>query len=164
MGWAGVPGGFSYTGGVTQITAAGGRQPVLVLSADAAAFTDDERRAAWESLSLSGPVQVNRLYEFSAADLARIFVEIWPEVVIGLGLNLSASAIWDGLKHLFSKREAPTTIEIRRHYADGRETKAIVTTADPEIAKFALENLDEEQRPTVVVFDPADRSWKALDP
>lgn len=75
-------------------------------------------------------------------------------------MNLSSSVIYDGLKRLFSKHQKQTTIEIRRNYADGTETNAVVTTDDLEVARLALERLEERQEVITIIFDLDDHSWR----
>jgi len=161
---AGVLGGWSYTAGEPQIRPSQNERPIVVISADAAAFTDADRVAAWEAISESVPAQVNRLFQFSAAaEVARVIVQIWPEVAAALGLNLSSSVIYDGLKRLFSKDRRQTTIEIRRNYADGTQTNAIVTTDDLELIRLALERLDHRQQTTTIVFDLVEQTWRSRE-
>lgn len=161
---AGVPGGWSFTAAEPQIRPSEDQKPLVVISADAAAFTDADRTVVWEAISETVPVQVNRLFQFSAVtEVVRVIVEIWPEVAVALGVNLSSSVIYDGLKRLFSKGRKQTTIEIRRNYADGTETNAIVTTDDPEVARLALERLEDEQEAITLVFDLDDQSWRSAE-
>jgi hypothetical protein len=82
---------------VLQTAPAHGLQPVLVISADAAAFSDSERAEAGEVLSSLGPTQVNRLYQLSVVDLARVIIEIWPSLAIGVagsGLATPSSGLF----------------------------------------------------------------------
>lgn len=161
---ADVPGGWSFTAGEPQVLPSTNEKPLVVISADAAAFTDADRKAAWEAISESAPAQVNRLFQFSAAaEVARVIVEIWPEVGVALGVNLSSSVIYDGLKRLFSKGRKKATVEIRRNYADGTETNAIVTTDDPEMIRLALERLDDRQQAVTIVFDLDEQTWRSSE-
>jgi hypothetical protein len=160
----GAVGGWSFTAGEPQIRPTEGRSPLIVISADAAAFSDADRKAAWEAIPEAVPAQVNRLFQFSAAtEVARVIVEIWPEVAIALGVNLSSSVIYDSLKRLFSKGREQTTIEIRRNYADGTETNAIVTTDDPEVVGLALERLNDRQQTITIVFDLDEQNWQSSE-
>lgn len=152
---AGVPGGFSFTTGVLQIAPAHGGQAVLVISADAAAFSDSERADAGEVLSSLGPTQVNRLYQLSVVDLARVIIEIWPSLAIGV----ASSGLYDALRRLISGRREPTTIEIHRYRPDGSQAKAIIRTEDQEIVRIALENLAEEQETHAIHFDAERQIW-----
>jgi hypothetical protein len=156
---AGVPGGFSFTAGALQISPPHGMKPVLVISADAAAFTDSERAKAGEVLSSLGPTQVNRLYQLSAVDLARVIIEIWPSLAIGV----ASSGLYDALKGLVSGRGEPTTIEIHRHRPDGSETKAIIRTEEPEVVRIALENLADEQLARSIHFDADRQVWSSVE-
>lgn len=161
----GVSGGWSFTAGEPQIRPSKGQRALLVISADAGAFTDADRKAAWEAIPEPVPAQVNRLFQFSAAtEAARVIVEIWPEIAVAFGVNLSSSVIYDGLKRLLSNGREKTTIEIRRNYADGAETNAIVTTDDPEVVRLALERLEDRQETITIVFDLDEQSWKSSEP
>src|SRR6476646_9409125 len=156
---AGVPGGFSFTAGVLQIPPAGGMQAVLVISADAAAFSDAERAEVGEVLSSLGPTQVNRLYQLSVVDLARVIIEIWPSLAIGV----ASSGLYDALRRLISGRREPTTIEIHRYRPDGSQTKAIIRTEDQDVVRIALENLTEEQEAPAIHFDADRQIWRPVE-
>jgi hypothetical protein len=156
---ANVPGGFSFTAGEVQEATARGEVPVVALSLDAGAFSDTDRVEAWKALSRSMPTQVSRLYQFSAPDVARIIIEIWPAVALGVGINLASAVLYDALKGLIRRRGAPTVIEFRRHRADGTVTNAIVATEDPEVVRVALETLDEQQDDPILQFDAERGLW-----
>jgi hypothetical protein len=62
---AGVSGGFSFSAGEFQAHLDGpSGVPSLVLSADAAAYSGEQRLRAGEMLARIAPVEVNRLYQF----------------------------------------------------------------------------------------------------
>jgi hypothetical protein len=160
---AGVPGGFSYAAGELQIGTKDGGPPAIAISADAAAFSDEDRADVWALWSGVGPTQASRLYEFSVADATKVIIEMWPVVALGLGVNLTSSVIYDGLKRLVAKRGEPTVVELHRHSPDGTRTKAVVTTNDTEVVRAALEALRDDQSDPVLVFDVARRLWLPPD-
>jgi len=160
---AGVPGGFSYAAGELQLGTSDGRPPAIAISADAAAFSDGDRAGVWALWSGVAPTQASRLYEFSAADAARVIIEMWPAVALGLGVNLTSSVVYDGLKRLVAKRRELTVVEVHRYGPDGTRTKAVVTTNDTEVVRVALEALGDDQSDPVLVFDARRRLWLPPD-
>jgi hypothetical protein len=91
----GVPGGFSFTASEPQGEAGEGVKAVIRISADAAAFNDQDREQAWVELSKQAPAQANRLYQFSATDIARVIIEVWPELALALGIELTGSVLYE---------------------------------------------------------------------
>lgn len=166
---AGVPGGFSYTrhefenvvGPTALVEAAAG--PSVIVAADARAFSPEARAAAALSIALRTrrPVEIRRSYSYSFdAEPALVYIEYAIET---LGPGVLASAIWDGIKSLMSRRKGQTRFELRRR---GDKFSASVTTDSPPVALRALERLDqiiETEDPrlgsTTTVFDQAADEW-----
>jgi hypothetical protein len=154
----GVPGGFSFSAGEMQLAPSQGRVPMVSLAADAAAFSDEDRAEAWHLLEATGPAAVSRLYQFSAPELLRIILDVW--VIAGpFVVNIASSGIYDALKSLITRRSEPSVVEIREHRADGSYSTAVITTADPEVLRMALETLSTAPAGDVKRFDPNSDHW-----
>jgi hypothetical protein len=119
-------------------------QPDLRLSADAAAFSEADIARASELMAEIAPVEARLLFQFNALETARFVLELGYIVVLTLGPNLAASAIWDGVRHLIIHRRhspelgAKTRIEMVTPLSDGREVIGLIDTNDPETARLAL--------------------------
>lgn len=154
---AGVPGGFSFSAGETQLAPSGGRDPQISLSADAAEFTDDDRAEAWRLLEVTGPANVTRLYQFSAHEFIRVIVDVWA-IAGPFVVNLASSGMYDALKFLVGRHQEPTTVEIHEHRPDGSRSTALIRTNDPTMLRAALEALPDATEP-VQEFDAATGRW-----
>jgi hypothetical protein len=156
--WAehGVPGGFSFTATTEQAPPASGEAPVVVLAADAAAWSDADRAEAAALLDEVVPTATARLFQYSAAvEAATVFI------ISGVGIGVLGNATYDALKRLILRREgASTRIEFHRRESDGSTVKAIVTTSDPEVAKAALETLPSPQPSPLVIYDRERELWR----
>jgi hypothetical protein len=89
---AGVPGGFSFTATAPQAAPASGRDAIVTLAADAAAWTDEDRVEAGELLDAVIPTQTDRLFQYSAVDLATIYL-----ILRDVGLGVLGNAVYDAL-------------------------------------------------------------------
>lgn len=134
----GVPGGFSFSATVPQATPPSGQTPLVVLAADAAAWTDLDREKAGAILNEVAPTSVARLFQYSGVELATIYF-----ILGNVGLSVLGSAAYDAIKYLIAKRDGSTRIEIHRQDPDGTTAKAIVITDNPDIAQEALETLKD---------------------
>lgn len=118
----------------------------LQLSADAAWFDDQSIAEACSVMSRLAPVEGARLLQFSAADIARVIVEIGYAYVATLGPGLATNALWDGIKYLLLHRRARaeatsaphTRIEMRTPLPTGGEVVGIIDTEVPSVASEAL--------------------------
>jgi hypothetical protein len=138
----------------------------LQVSADHAWFADEVLIGAEERLMARGvraeTLSVERAYQFAFIPDPQIFVV----VVLPFLLSLGASALWDGIKHVFASRrtppgaaaDTPTTVNIE--ITDGDRTlRAVVSTRNEAVAARAFEALEEvavafqEQRPHESVAD-----------
>jgi hypothetical protein len=155
---AGVPGGWSFTAGALQTRPSSGQQPVVTISADAAAWTDRDRDEARELFDAVVPTQSARLFQYSAlAELATMILQVAP----GFGLGVLGNATWDAIKLMLTRRrgKGETRIEIHRTAPDGTKTTAVITTNDPEIARTAVEALPEPQTSPTLRYDVPERLW-----
>jgi hypothetical protein len=152
---AGAPGGFSFSATVPQVAPKSGDEALVILAADAAAWTDRDRAEAGALLDAVVPTQTDRLFQYSGLELATIFLVLAE----GVGLGVLGNVVYDALRRLLSRRKSETRIEIHRRSPDGRSLKAIVTTSDPEIAREALETLSENQEAPTAHFDTDTRRW-----
>ena len=134
-------------------------------------------------MSQVAPAEGARLLQFSAIDLARISLELGFAYVTAWGPGIAQNAIWDGLKHLMTRRvkrtsddapPSPTRIELVTPLATGAVT-AIIDTNDPGIAQQALVTYSDavaraaESAPTgkhIIVWgeDEDGGSWEDLQP
>jgi len=159
---AGVTGGFSFTASETQIAASSG-DPRVTLSADAAAFTDNDRAEAWRLLEATAPSEVSRLYQFDAHEIFRVIVDVWT-IAGPFIVNIASSGIYDALKLLASRHQDPTVVEIHEHRADGSHSTAVIRTSDPEILRTALESMADRPSSDLAQFDPETKRWLASPP
>lgn len=136
----GVRGGMSFSAFENQLAPSSGEPPAFSLSADAAGFTDEDRRRAQELFETSAPTEVKRLYEFSAQEVFRVFLEIW-EITGPFIVNIASSGIYDGLKFLLARHQSETEIVITDHSPDGSERRTVIKTNDPETLRTVLETL-----------------------
>lgn len=163
---AGGPGGLSFSASVPQqsLTKDGnggaGALPIA-FAADMAAWSDDDRLAAGEKLRKIGSVEVGRLIELSAADVAKVIVElpveIWDELLLGAAGNY----LYDAVKALVAKRRTRSVVEIRRGVGDD-QVIARLETDDPALAERALKNLGQSVPSSATgkfVFDPEQGLW-----
>lgn len=119
--------------------------PALKLSADAGWFNDEAIGEAASIMSELAPVEGARLLQFSAVDDARVILEMSYPFVLTLGVGLATNAVWDGIKHLLSRRQrgdkeggtTPTRIELITPLPTG-QTIAIIDTADASVVAQAL--------------------------
>lgn len=146
---AGQFGGMSFTTfetlGVAQGPHSAATEAVSV-AADAGWFADADIAAACEIICPLAPAQGSRLLQFSAADIARISLEVGLTYVAAWGPGIAQSAIWDGLKHLMLRRlkrkpdaagQSPTRIELVTKLPGG-SVVGVIDTNDPEVVKSAL--------------------------
>jgi hypothetical protein len=160
-----------------------GEDPGLYIYADASWFSDFDiveagRMTNDRLLTTADPaytgLKVGRYFQFSIIPDAKIVLEVGWTLFIALGPNLVASAIWDGVKHLFAKRKLqkvtednarPTTIDM--HIQNGQsKIVAVVTTDDEHIAKVAIDslagaiqNLTSNEQRVVLEWKAGDEKW-----
>jgi hypothetical protein len=154
---AGVLGGFSYRATAIQEPSPSRLPASVVIAADAAAWSDDDRKEAASLIEAAAPTDAAYLFEFSAIEIATILL-----VLEGIGIGVLGNGAYDAIKKLVSKRQqvAPTRIEVHERRADGSEQKAVLITSDPELAAEALKQLAEIRRPAkVLTFDQNERLW-----
>jgi hypothetical protein len=156
---AGVRGGFSFSAGEKQLGAASGEKPIVSLAADAAAFTDEDRAAAWRFLEQSGPAEVSRLYQFDAQEILRVIVDVWA-IAGPFIVNVASSGIYDALKLLVQRHRDPTVIELREHRSDGGYSTAVIRTDDPEMLRTALDSLSGSPTGDLKRFDETAGRWQ----
>jgi hypothetical protein len=155
---AGVPGGWSFTVTSPQTKPSSGVRAVVTISADAAAWTDRDRDDAREILDAVAPAESAYLFQYSAAaELATMFLEVAPQI----GLGVLGNATWDAIKLLLHRRrgQGETRIAIHRTAPDGSKTTAVITTSDPEIARAALDALPEPQPSPTIRYETTQRLW-----
>ena len=152
---AGVRGGFSFSAASTQAVPADGLAPAVTIAADAAAWSDAERLEAARSLAAVAPTQIDRLFQYSAIELAAVFL-----ILKDVGLGVLGNAAFEALKSLMSRRpEVVTRIEIHRPRADGTVAKAVVVTSDPEVVRVAIEALAPAPLGDIAWYDTEKRLW-----
>lgn len=119
------------------------------ISADHAWFDDDALIEAEDQLITQGVgrdlIQVERAYQFSFMPDPQIFVQ----VVFPFLLNIGSSAVWDGIKKIFTRRRTPsggdanTLTAVNISIVDGdRSLDAVVTTNDEAVVQRAMDSLD----------------------
>lgn len=154
---------------------------LMSVSADHAWFADDALLEAEDQLVAQGVgrglIQVKRTYQFGFVPDPQIFVD----VVYPFLLSIGSSAVWDGIKKLWSRRRTPkggdpaTTNVVNVSITEGDRTlRAVVTTNDESVAKRAMDSLDsaaaaffanstpsspQSESRTVTVWDDENRSW-----
>lgn len=156
---ADVRGGFSFSAGEKQLGTSSGERPMVSLAADAAAFTDEDRAAAWNLLEQSGPAEVSRLYQFDAQEILRVIVDVWA-ITGPFIVNIASSGIYDALKLLVRRHRDPTVIEIREHRPDGGYSTAVIRTDDPEMLRTALGTLSGTPTGDLKRFNEAAGRWQ----
>jgi hypothetical protein len=138
--------------------------PSLSLSADAAAYSDEQRLRAGQMLSRVAPVEVNRLYQFNV-DSATILLVIVLPMLVGLSTNFLHDVLKDALLELLPGRRDDETVrsrvQIELEHEDGRKQHALIESDDPEVVRAAIDSLgqviaDADER---LRFDPVDRLW-----
>jgi hypothetical protein len=128
-------------------------RPQVSVATDAARFLTDDLIAALQLVSRQFPVSGTHLFQFSALSSARVIIDVsWP-LIVALGPNLAASAIWDGLKYLVLRSRirspqvdpsaAPTGVvdlPIFEFDVSGADftARAVVRTEDPEVLNNAM--------------------------
>lgn len=160
---------------------AGNEGSSMRISADHAWFGDDALIEAEEQLITQGVgrelIRVERAYQFSFMPDPQIFIEVAYQVLLSVG----SSAVWDGIKAVFSQRKTPrggdekalTSVNIS--IVDGdRSLNAVVTTSDEAVAGRAMDSLDqaltsffdkpqvsppEDNLTSVTVWDDESRNW-----
>jgi hypothetical protein len=151
---AGVRGGMSFTATSPQAGPQSGGTAQIVLAADAAAWSDEDRAAAAALLDAVVPTQVDRLFQFSAVELATVYL-----VLGNVALGVLGNAAYDAIRRLFRGRTASTRLEIQRTDRNGATVKAIVETDDAEVAVAAIEQLAPTQRAAVIRYEVPKRLW-----
>lgn len=117
------------------------------LAADAGWFADDDIAAASAIVETSASTSPARAYQFALVADPQVFVDVSLVTLEALGLNLAASALWDGLKHLLARRKVPSGADpeqrtvINVSVTDLGGWAAAVETNDPQVAATALEKL-----------------------
>jgi hypothetical protein len=167
---AGVGGGFSFSATEQQAHLDGPPDmPPLMLSADAAAYSDEQRLRAGAMLARVAPVEVNRLYQFNV-DAATIMLAIVVPMLVNLSTSFMYDALKDALLELLGGREkrdderaplASSRVQLELEHEDGRKQYALIESDDPELVRAAIDSLgrviasaDDQLR-----FDAADRLW-----
>lgn len=151
------------------------------VSADHAWFADDALVEVAEQLVAQGVdhelIRVERTYQFGFVPDPQIFIDVVYPVLLGIG----SSAIWDGIKKLWSRRRVPkgadsaTSNVVNVSITDGdRSLRAVVTTNDEAVAQRAMESLDsavdaffnsspkslpEARSQAVTEWDDESRNW-----
>jgi hypothetical protein len=158
---AGVSGGFSVTVSGVQEKLSGPSEQPMILSADAAAYSDEARAKAGRLLSQAGAVEVRRLYQFGSVELARIALELLPSFLIGISSGLITHLIIDAVGGLVAEAPEPSVIEVRLQNHDSSYKTAVIITDDPEVVRAAIESLDTAASGDARVqeFDSEKRLW-----
>src|SRR4051812_36268713 len=159
---AGAPGGFSYTTTATQEIFGEG-PPLIVIAADADAFTDEERSAAGKAAASLGPVEVQYIFEFAAElEAARIILEIASQFCVGIAGSLAATTIKDAVDKLFGGNKRQSRVDIRVFNEDGTiKAAGVVHTDDPDVVGRAIEGLEHmgQSGHDVERFDADSKGW-----
>lgn len=153
----------------------------ISISADHAWFADDALVEAEDQLVVQGVgrelIQVERTYQFGFVPDPQIFVD----VVYPFLLSIGSSAVWDGIKKIWSRRRTPAGGDsakpsvVNVSVTDGtRSLRAVVTTSDEAVAKRAIDSLDsavaaffegstpsdpEAKSRPVTVWDDENHTW-----
>ncbi|GAA3336594.1 hypothetical protein GCM10020358_23640 [Amorphoplanes nipponensis] len=135
------------------------------LAATSYGFTPDELADAARKMSTANPVEVQPLQRGGSGWDVEILLQGSYAVLLALGPNLAASAIWDGLKLLLvnfrrkhgeSRPEPLVTFKINETNDGGRSVEAFVRTDDPEYLRRAMTGLTEAVSAT---FDRSEEEW-----
>lgn len=158
---AGASGGFSVAVTGLQEELAGPSEKPIIISADAAAYSDEARAEAGRLLSEAGSVEVRRLYQFGSTEMARVALDLLPQILVGISSGLFTHAIVEALGGLVRTQPEPSVIELRMQEKEGIHKTAVITTNDPEIVRAAIESLDQAASSDVAVqqFDATRRLW-----
>jgi hypothetical protein len=151
---AGAPGGFSFTASVTQQHPKTGAPAEVCLAADAAAWTDRDRAEAGALLDEIVPTRVDRLFQYSAVELATILL-----LLGNVALGVLGNATYDVIKRLMRGRTGLTRVEIEFSKADGSAAKAVILTDDPEVVREALDALSSKEPSATMHYDVNRRLW-----
>ncbi|MEU4623081.1 hypothetical protein AB0G04_24300 [Actinoplanes sp. NPDC023801] len=135
------------------------------LAATPYGFTPDELADAARVMSGTHPVEVRPLQRGGSGWDVEILLQGSYVVLMALGPNLAASAIWDGLKLLLvnfrrthgpSRPEPLVTFKINEAGDGGRSVEAFVRTDDPEVLRRAMNGLTDAISAT---FDRSEEEW-----
>jgi hypothetical protein len=165
---AGVGGGISFTAGEFQAHLDGPSDvPPLLLAADAAAYSDEQRLRAGEMLTRVAPVEVNRLYQFNI-DVATIMLVIVVPMLVNLSTSFMFEVFKDALLELLKGRAedegarlSRSRIQLELEHEDGRKQHALIETDDPEVVRAAIDSLSRvvDTPADRLRFDPVHRLW-----
>ncbi len=155
--------------------------PEIQVHADASWFADDEIAEAVEILRRDYRTHGSRLYQFSMWPPAKIVIEAGWSLVMALGPNLAASAVYDALKLLILKKRArgqarsfgePTIIDMKIRNGP-KEATAVIRTDDPETLRIAMTTFsnavdrivsaDSTDRGGAVWFDSESQEWRIVE-
>jgi len=158
---ADAPGGFSVAITTPQMRFDGPNEQSIMITADAAAYSDEARAAAGLALSKIANVEVRRLLQFSEMELAKIAIELAVSIIGGGG----GAALYEALAGLVKSRNEPSVLEFDLRRQDGSTIKAVMKTSDPLIVEKAIDGLAKliDTQTSTHVFDDAQNQWKPRD-
>lgn len=145
-------GGASVTGfsasGTTPFLGEEIADPDIVISADAAWFSDAQIRAAHVALADQGvAVRSNRLYQFSDTPPAVVLLTFVGQQIATMPTGVICNYIYDSLKNLFTRKKGvssdlePSDFAVSFDPKSGRMTKLHLRTSSADIFKQAVDKL-----------------------
>src|SRR5262249_37594260 len=139
----GGPGGLSFTLMGTFENLPGRGEPTsvsVVVAADAAHFSDQEIRAAAETLADAGPVKASRLYQFAVAPAALALIQFLAQEGAQIPPGVFAAWLYDALRRLRPGGGTPAVdLQLIEDGTGRRVLGHIPAQTDPEVAKRAIE-------------------------
>lgn len=141
---AGAPGGMSisFTGPLSGRSLAS--ESPLVVAADGHHFDEEEIEAAVAILGRLGPGSGGEvLYQFSYEPIAKIVIDVvWP-VVMSLGPNIVASAIYDAARSFFrpGRRGLVFNVSFKETRRGTRKVKVHIEASNEDELRAAMDGL-----------------------
>ncbi len=164
-----APGGMSFSLGtpLRTIDGIGETDLPLLISADAAHFSDEVILEAAQKVAALGPTSASRYYQFAFEPTAKVVLEYGAALLAAVPPGLLANYLFEMVKpflRLPSRSGKPTTFEFHVSEAAGtRSVAAHLETASEDVAKQAIEAFgDVAGTPGTYEFR-SDGLWARLD-
>jgi hypothetical protein len=162
---AGAPGGFS----VSVTAPISGSPSDMAVAGDASHFDEETLVRAAADLRRLGDVRPEWLFQFGIVPEPRVIFDLLVNVVITLGPNIVASAIYDAARHFLRPRLGRTSFDLvlRESPRGRRRLKVKLAVDDPRALKEAMETLPtilSEAAGKTFSYDIDTRSYREIHP
>lgn len=159
----GAPGGMSFTVIETFAAVGGPPESTQFLLAVDAQVDDDEIANAAQGLwkNSQRPVKVSRLRQFSYEPALRVVIEMLPEILHSVPLNILSNWLYDALvPFIRPRRRTHFEVNVRSDSSGSRAVHGVIDTGSTRHLRMALDSLEQMTTRMLPVVTFEDGEWR----